>query len=77
MTKRVTRVRFLNERATRQTPFSTTSRRVKMGIGSARVPQFSRQFSFAVCGRATSPELPDPQLQARRIRPAAMKNGQN
>lgn len=47
-----------------------------MGIRSACVPQFSCQFSFAICGRATSPELVDPQPQARRTRPAAVTTGQ-
>jgi hypothetical protein len=46
--KRVTRVRFRKERATRQTPCSTTRRRVATGMGSARVPQFSCQLRFAV-----------------------------
>jgi hypothetical protein len=48
MMKRVTRVRFRKERTTRQTPSSTTRRRVVMGMGSARVPQFSCQLRFAV-----------------------------
>jgi hypothetical protein len=46
--KRVRRVRFRKERATRQTPCSTTRRRVAIGMGSARVPQFSCQLRFAV-----------------------------
>jgi hypothetical protein len=52
-------VRFRKERATRQAPFSTT-RRVAIGIGSARVPQFSCQFRFAVCGWVTVPEPFEP-----------------
>jgi hypothetical protein len=73
MMKRVTRVRFRKDRATRQTPFSTTRRRVAMGIGSARVPQFSCQFRFAAWGRATVPEPFDPQPPTKSARPTARK----
>ena len=74
-TKSVTRVRFRNERETRQNPFPTTSRRVAIGMGSARIPQFSFQPRRAVCGPATFPELVDPQPQTVRRSPTATKIG--
>jgi hypothetical protein len=73
MMKSVTCVRFRKESETRQTPFSTTRRRVEIGIGSARVPQFSRQFRFAICGRATVLEPFDPQPLTRSAEPMARK----
>ena len=45
-----------------------------MGIGSARVRQFSCQFRFAVCGRASVPEPFDPHALTRRVRPTARKS---
>jgi hypothetical protein len=73
MMKSVTCVRFRKESETRQTPFSTTRRRVEIGIGSARVPQFSCQFRFAICGRATVPEPLDSHPITRRTEPTARK----
>jgi hypothetical protein len=64
----VARVRFWKESATRQTASPTTRRRVRIGMGSARVPQFSCQPRFTVCGRATLPELFDPHPPAATAR---------